>query len=63
MPQTSSVETPKGANLAVRCHDVTSTLASKQIADFDQLVIIGMAVRLALHLQGASGEHRGSCGG
>jgi len=45
---------PKGANLAVRCHDVTSTLATKQVADFDQLVVIGMAVRLALHLQGAT---------
>lgn len=45
---------PTGSDLAVRCHDVTSTLATKQVADFDQLVVIGMAVRLALHLQGAA---------
>lgn len=40
--------------MAVRCHDVVSTLGTKQVADFDQLVIIGLAVRLALHLQSAS---------
>lgn len=38
--------------LAIRCHDVTTTLAGTQVGDFDQLVVVGMAVRLALHLRG-----------
>lgn len=38
--------------LAVRCHDVTVTLAGTQVGEFDQLLIVGMAVRLALHLRG-----------
>lgn len=37
---------------AIRCHDVTVSLGNRSIADFDQLLIIGMAVRLALHLRG-----------
>lgn len=38
--------------LAVRCHDVTATLAGTQVGDFDHLLVLGMAVRLALHLRG-----------
>jgi hypothetical protein len=40
------------AVLAARCHDVTVSLDGKQVGDFEQLVIVGMAVRLALHLRG-----------
>ncbi|MBI4219435.1 MAG: hypothetical protein HY682_04765 [Chloroflexi bacterium] len=48
----SQIEPPAGALLAARCHDVTVCLRGKAVADFDQLTIIGMAVRLALHLRG-----------
>jgi hypothetical protein len=40
--------------LAARCYDVTVSLHNRQVADFDQLVVIGMAVRLALHLRGVA---------
>ena len=43
---------PTNEILAIRCHDVTATLAGTQVGDFDHLVIVGMAVRLALHLRG-----------
>lgn len=43
---------PSNEILAIRCHDVTSTLAGTQVGDFDHLIIVGMAVRLALHLRG-----------
>jgi hypothetical protein len=46
------IEKPSGAILAVRCHDVTVSLGNKQVGDFDQLVLLGMAVRLALHQRG-----------
>ena len=48
----AAIEKPSGAILAVRCHDVTVSLGNKQVGDFDQLVVLGMAVRLALHLRG-----------
>jgi hypothetical protein len=37
---------------AIRCHDITVSLGNKPIPQFDQLMKIGMAVRLALHLRG-----------
>ena len=43
---------PSGPVLAVRCHDITVSLDNKLSADFDQLIVLGMAVRLALHLRG-----------
>lgn len=46
-----SSQAPKGAVLAVRCHDITVSLG-KKLTEFDQLIILGMAVRLALHLRG-----------
>jgi uncharacterized protein YuzE len=49
---TETLEPPSGARLAVRCHDVTVSLRDRQVGDFDQLVVLGMAVRLALHLRG-----------
>jgi hypothetical protein len=48
----TAIETPAGAQLAARCHDVTVSLRGKSVADFDQLTIVGMAVRLAPHLRG-----------
>ena len=47
-----SVDKLSGPVLAVRCHDITVSLDNKQSADFDQLIVLGMAVRLALHLRG-----------
>jgi hypothetical protein len=47
-----SIEKPVGAELAVRCHDVTLSLAGKEVGDFEEMIILGMAVRLALHLRG-----------
>ena len=34
---------------AIRCHDITVSLADMQAPDLDGIVLIGMAVRLALH--------------
>lgn len=45
---------PKGTNLAVRCHDITVTLDKQMVGDFEQMLLLGMAVRLALHLRGAN---------
>jgi len=38
--------------LAVRCHEIQSGLATKVVDDFEQLTLVGSAVRLALHLRG-----------
>ncbi|QBG94299.1 hypothetical protein [Xanthomonas oryzae] len=38
--------------LAVRCHEIQTGLASKIVDDFEQLTLVGSAVRLALHIQG-----------
>lgn len=39
-------------DIAVRCHEIQSGLANKVVDDFEQLTLIGSAVRLALHIQG-----------
>ena len=38
--------------LAVRCHEIQTGLASKVVDDFEQLTLVGSAVRLALHIRG-----------
>ena len=38
--------------LAVRCHDITVSLDGRQPGEFEELLLLGMAVRLALHLRG-----------
>ncbi|AXK72201.1 hypothetical protein DWG18_07830 [Lysobacter sp. TY2-98] len=38
--------------LAVRCHEIQTGLANKVVDDFEQLTLVGSAVRLALHIQG-----------
>ncbi|MCP3105314.1 hypothetical protein LZ198_41250 [Myxococcus sp. K15C18031901] len=48
----SSMEMPKGADLAVRCHDVAVSLDGRQVGEFEDLVLLGMAVRLALQMRG-----------
>lgn len=42
---------PTGSLLAVRSHDITTALTGKT-TQFEQLVVLGTSVRLALHLQG-----------
>ena len=48
----SSMGIPKGADLAVRCHDVAVSLDGKQVGEFEDLVLIGMAIKLALQMRG-----------
>jgi hypothetical protein len=48
----ADISSPSPEVVAVRCHDVTLSLQGAQVADFDRLLIVGMAVRLALHLRG-----------
>ncbi len=43
---------PDDAITPVRCHDITVSLGTKQVPEFERLLVIGMAVRLALHLRG-----------
>lgn len=40
-------------DLAARAHDVATCLEGRSVAELDQLPLLGMAVRLALHLRGA----------
>jgi len=48
----SSMGIPKGADLAVRCHDVAVSLNGRQVGEFEDLVLIGMAIKLALQMRG-----------
>jgi hypothetical protein len=38
--------------LAARCHEIQVGLGTTEVPEFDQLGLIGMAVRLALHIRG-----------
>lgn len=38
--------------IAVRCHEIQTGLARKVVPDFEQLTLVGSAVRIALHIQG-----------
>src|SRR5262245_56733841 len=40
------------SSLAAHCHEITVSLEGRQVGEFDQLVIVGMAVNLAIHLRG-----------
>ena len=42
------------ADLAARCHEIQVGLGTTEVPEFDQLALIGMAVRLALHIRGLS---------
>lgn len=43
---------PSAADVAVRAHEIQTGLGSLEVPEFDTLRAVGMAVRLALHLQG-----------
>ena len=40
------------ADLAARCHEIQVGLGTTEVPEFDQLALVGMAVRLALHIRG-----------
>src|SRR5690606_18123096 len=43
---------PAPSEIAARCHETQTGLAHTDVADFERLSEIGMAVRLALHIRG-----------
>jgi hypothetical protein len=43
---------PKPSELAARCHEIQVSLGRKEVPEFERLVEVGMAVRLALHIRG-----------
>src|ERR1035441_4948558 len=43
---------PSASEIAARCHEIQTGLAMKEVPEFDNLSVIGMAVRLALHVRG-----------
>ena len=46
---------PDSAEVAARCHEIQTGLGTTEVPEFEQLAIIGMAVRLALHIRGLPG--------
>ena len=38
--------------LAARCHEIQTGLGRTEVPEFEQIVLVGMAVRLALHIRG-----------
>lgn len=38
--------------IAARCHEIQTSLGRRDAPEYDQLIIIGMAVRVALHIRG-----------
>lgn len=47
-----SKDIPREAELAARCHEIHVGLGTTQVPEFDQLALVGMSVRLALHIRG-----------
>ena len=43
------------AQIAARCHEIQTGLGTTEVPEFEQLAVIGMAVRLALHIRGLPG--------
>jgi hypothetical protein len=43
---------PPTVEVAARCHEIQVCLAGKQVPEFESIGLIGMAVRLALHIRG-----------
>lgn len=40
------------SELAARCHEIQTGLGTTEVPEFDQLLLVGMAIRLALHIRG-----------
>jgi hypothetical protein len=47
-----SVSEPNNSTVAARCHEIQTGLGFHDVPDFENLPLIGMAVRLALHIRG-----------
>ena len=45
-------EAPEQSELAARCHEIQTGLGMVEVAEFENLRTIGMAVRMALHIRG-----------
>ena len=45
-------ETTSPSEIAARCHEIQTGLGTTEVPEFDQLLLVGMAVRLALHIRG-----------
>jgi hypothetical protein len=43
---------PSASEIAARCHEIQTGLRMKEVPEFDNLRVVGMAVRLALHIRG-----------
>lgn len=45
-------EAPVPGEIAARCHEIQTGLGLTEVPEFDNLRVVGMAVRLALHIRG-----------
>lgn len=53
VPQAAQIPAPSpNAELAARCHEIQVCLGTIEVPEFDNILEVGMAVRLALHLRG-----------
>lgn len=43
---------PSTSEVAARCHEIQTGLGMTEVPEFDNLRVVGMAVRLALHIRG-----------
>lgn len=43
---------PTPGEVAARCHEIQVGLGTTEVPEFDQLALVGMSVRLALHIRG-----------
>jgi hypothetical protein len=50
MTKLTSNATP--SEVAARCHEIQTGLGTTEVPEFDHLLLVGMAVRLALHIRG-----------
>lgn len=48
----TETKTNDNAQIAVRCHEIQTCLANKNVPEFETIIEIGMAVRLSLHIRG-----------
>jgi hypothetical protein len=52
LPHKNGPTKPSKSEIAARCHEIQTGLGMKEVPEFDNLRVIGMAVRLALHIRG-----------
>jgi hypothetical protein len=49
---TSTKKIPAPSEVAARCHEIQTGLGLTEVPEFENLRLVGMAVRMALHIQG-----------